>query len=107
MIRIARWMGLAVLLIASTAWSQAKPKLTLDEFFNYVSIRSVKISPDGNSVIVGTSRADWANDKTRHDLWLVRIGSAPILLTSAGEDSDPDWSPDGKWISFLSDRAIP
>jgi dipeptidyl aminopeptidase/acylaminoacyl peptidase len=100
-------VGFVVLFLVSLGWSQAKPRLTLDEFFNYVGIHGVKISPDGNSVVVGTTRADWANDKFRHDLWLVRTGSAPILLTSAGEDSDAEWSPDGNWIAFLSDRPIP
>src|SRR3954471_17324839 len=102
--RMGRFLGLAVLLCTSLGWSQSKPKLTLDEYFTYVGIRGVRISPDGNSVVVGTTRADWAQDKFRHDLWLVRNGSAPVLLTSAGEDSDPEWSPDGKWIAFLSDR---
>jgi dipeptidyl aminopeptidase/acylaminoacyl peptidase len=105
--RIGRFVGLAILFCASLGWSQAKPKLSLDEFFNYVGVHGVKISPDGNSVVVGTRRADWANNKFRHDLWLIRTGSAPILLTSAGEDSDAEWSPDGRWIAFLSDRPIP
>ncbi len=105
--RSTRLLLLAVLSLVSLGWTQSKQKLTLDEFFNYVGIRAVRISPDGNSVVVGTTRADWAQDKFRHDLWLVRDGSAPILLTSAGEDSDPEWSPDGHWIAFLSDRAVP
>lgn len=105
--RITRLAGLVVLLSVTLSWSQTKPKLTLDEFFDYVGIRAVRISPDGNSVVVGTTRADWAQDKFRHDLWLVRNGAGPILLTSAGEDSDPEWSPDGQWIAFLSDRPVP
>src|SRR5271167_4212325 len=37
----------------------AKPKLTLDEFFNSVSFDAVKISPDGNGIVIGTEIADW------------------------------------------------
>ena len=36
----------------------AKPKITLDEFFNDVDFPSVQVSPDGNSVIISTNRAD-------------------------------------------------
>ena len=28
-------------------------------------------------------------------------------LTNSGRDSAPDWSPDGRWIAFLSDRPQP
>ena len=54
------------------ASAQAKPKLTLDEFFNSVSYTSVAISPDGNSVVIATERADWDQKIFRHDLWLYR-----------------------------------
>jgi dipeptidyl aminopeptidase/acylaminoacyl peptidase len=107
--RLGRLMlvGISVFLFVSWGWTQSKPKLTLDEFFNYVELRGVKMSPDGKAVVVGTVRADWAQEKFRNDLWLIREGDQPILLTSSGEDSRPEWSPDGKWIAFLSERPIP
>jgi dipeptidyl aminopeptidase/acylaminoacyl peptidase len=84
---------------------QQRPKITLDEFFNSVSITAVKISPDGNAVLIGTRRADWSHERFRRDIWIYREGSgSPILLTNSGHDSDFEWSPDGKWITFLSDR---
>ena len=52
----------------------AKPKLTLDEFFNSVSFPSVKVSPDGNSVVIETERADWEQQIFRKELWLYRTG---------------------------------
>src|SRR5262249_19204058 len=39
----------------------------------------------------------------RTDLWLYRNGGV-IQLTQSGHDSEPKWSPDGKWIAFVSDR---
>ncbi|HVZ18142.1 MAG TPA: hypothetical protein VG897_13550 [Terriglobales bacterium] len=88
---------------------EAKPKVSLDEFFNYVSFDSVDLSPDGNSVLITTHRADWDQEIFRKDLWLYRInpnGGSLISLTHSGRDSRPQWSPDGQWIGFLSERKI-
>jgi len=96
-------------LLASTflAFADNKPKLTLDEFFNSVSYTSVALSPDGNSVVIATERADWDQNIFRHDLWLYRDDPKPgslIQLTQSGHDTEPKWSPDGRWIAFLSER---
>ena len=90
-----------------TVPAQTKPKLTLDEFFNSVGFTSVEISPDGNSVVIGTERADWDQQIFRTDLWLYRDdgkGGSLVQLTQSGHDSEPKWSPDGRWIAFLSER---
>ncbi len=101
--------------------AQNKPKLTLDEFFNSVDLTALELSPDGNSAVIGTERADWDQQIFRSDLWLYRdsgkndsgktsagkAAEAPanlIQLTQSGHDSDPKWSPDGRWIAFLSER---
>ena len=84
-----------------------KPKLTLDEFFNSVSFPSVKVSPDGNSVVIETERADWDQQIFRKELWLYRTASGNLTqLTQSGHDSSPQWSPDGQWIAFLSERKV-
>ena len=93
--------------VAAQTESKSKPKLTLDEFFNSVSFPAVEISPDGNSVVVETERADWDQQIFRNDLWLYRDdgkGGSLIQLTQSGHDSEPKWSPDGRWIAFLSER---
>jgi dipeptidyl aminopeptidase/acylaminoacyl peptidase len=107
--------ALAVVLFAScalTAIAQTKPKLTLDEFFNSVDFTSLEMSPDGNSIVIGTERADWDQQIFRKDLWLWRgdvkngdgNSGSLIQLTQSGHDSEPKWSPDGRWIAFLSER---
>jgi len=88
----------------------AKPKITLDEFFNSVSFGAVKMSPDGSSVLFETEKADWDQQIFRSDLWLYRIngsGGIQIQLTQSGHDNTPQWSPNGQWIAFLSERKLP
>jgi dipeptidyl aminopeptidase/acylaminoacyl peptidase len=84
-----------------------KPKLTLDEFFNSVDFTAVKLSPDGNAVVIAAERADWDQNIFRQDLWLYRDAAGSLVqLTQSGHDSAPQWSPDGRWIAFLSDRKV-
>jgi dipeptidyl aminopeptidase/acylaminoacyl peptidase len=105
--RLVFLFSLACLMSASTL-TQAqiqKPKLTLDEFFNSVSFDAVKLSPDGNSVVIATEKADWDQQIFRKDLWLYRTSNGILTqLTQSGHDGSPQWSPDGQWIAFLSER---
>ncbi|HXM41963.1 MAG TPA: S9 family peptidase [Bryobacteraceae bacterium] len=96
----------ALIFCAAAAAQTAKPPLTLDEFFNAVDIRNVRVSPDGHAVAIETVRADWEADRYRNDLWLYRDDARGSLvqLTRSGHDHDAEWSPDGSWIAFLSDR---
>ncbi len=85
----------------------AKSKLTLDEFFNSVSFDAVKLSPDGNNVVIAAERPDWEQQIFRKELWLYRIeaGAGSLFqLTQSGHDRSPQWSPDGQWIAFLAER---
>src|SRR3954452_16692064 len=100
-------LTLSILFTAFHTVAADKPKLTFDEFFNYVETSSVKISPDGRSVAIVTNRADWKAEKYRKDLWLYREGAGLVQLTRSGQDSQPEWSPDGKWIAFVTGRKVP
>src|SRR5277367_628272 len=90
--------------------STPKPKITFDEFFNSVSFDAVEVSRDGNSVVIGTEKADWDQQIFRRELWLYRSANGSrssgslTQLTQSGHDSSPQWSPDGQWIAFLSER---
>ena len=97
----------AILCLAAAGFAQErKPPLTLDTFFNSVSFSRVAISPNGQEVVMQTDRADWKANRFREDLWLYRTkGGSLNPLTTSGEDSDPQWSPNGEWIAFLSSRS--
>ena len=103
------WGLVSVLAISPLRRVEAasKPRLTLDEFFNAVDFSKIAVSPDGHMVAIATSRADWNAERFREDLWLWRDSDGLLIpLTQSGHDSDPKWSPDGKWIAFLSDRTL-
>ncbi|MDX2179151.1 MAG: hypothetical protein SFV18_06130 [Bryobacteraceae bacterium] len=62
-------------------------------------------SPDGRWLVYCASRPD--NGKPNFDLYRIGIeGGREVRLTAhAGYDDGPDYSPDGNWIYFNSDRS--
>ena len=53
------------------------------------------------------SRTDWEANAFATDLWLadVATGESRLLTLAAKSSSDAAWSPDGRWIAFVSDRT--
>jgi len=62
------------------------------------------VSPDGRIAVVAVSRLDLDADEYRSRLWAVPVdGSAPARpLTSGARDTAPAFSPDGRWLAYLS-----
>jgi len=84
----------------------SKPAITLDEFMNTTGITEAHLSPDGSSAVIVTEAPDWKANTFRHDLWLWTSASGLKPLTHSGSEENAQWSPDGKWIAFVSDRAL-
>ena len=100
----------ALLFLCGSLLSQAqksKPPITLDEFMNATDVREARIAPDGQAAVIWTSSPDWQHDRFRDDLWLWQQKTgATMQLTQTGYDSSPAWSPDGKYVAFISSRAL-
>jgi dipeptidyl aminopeptidase/acylaminoacyl peptidase len=86
---------------------KALPAITLDEFLNTTEIEGMRISPDGSAAVIGTTSPDWKASTFRHTLWLWTAKDGLRALTQSGSDEGAEWSPDGQWIAFLSDRPLP
>ena len=84
----------------------AKPVITLDEYLNTTEITEAHLSPDGSAAVIATESPDWKANTFRHDLWLWTAAAGLKPLTHSGSEESAQWSPDGKWIAFVSDRAL-
>ena len=103
--RVFLFFALILLPLASPALE--KPPITLDEFMNVAEIRDARISPDGSAAVIATTTPDWQQNRFKEELWLwTRHSGTVISLTHSGHDSSPEWSPDGHYLAFLSDRPV-
>ena len=65
----------------------------------------VSVSPDGKEIAVAAHADSTVADNTNVDLFLLPAGGGPLrTLTAAnrGADNTPRFSPDGKWLAYLS-----
>jgi dipeptidyl aminopeptidase/acylaminoacyl peptidase len=99
--------GAAIALLAvSASAQQGKRPLNVDDVYNFREVRDPQRSPDGGWVAYTVTRAVKDTDKNDTDVWMVSWdGREQIQVTSTPEaESAPRWSPDGKYLSFLSSR---
>jgi dipeptidyl aminopeptidase/acylaminoacyl peptidase len=66
------------------------------------NVNAFSWSPDGRSLAYSHGRSPLANDNIYSDISLVNTESADtkFLVNSAAGETNPQYSPDGKWIAF-------
>lgn len=99
--------GLALLPLASYAQvpSAVRP-LALRDLTQMRDVADPQLAPDGAWVAYTVARVDTAADKRDTDVWMARTDGAQNLriTTSPASESRPRFSPDGKYLSFISSR---
>jgi dipeptidyl aminopeptidase/acylaminoacyl peptidase len=111
--RLALFITLA-LLPASVLAQQPPHPITVDDIFQIREVHDPQISPDAKWLAYTVGTGILKDDSTKQRIWMLAIpgsavvspaASAPIALTSEDVSSThPRWSPDGKFIAFLSGR---
>ena len=82
---------------------------TIDQSLEMRSVGAPQISPDGTKVVYEETRTNWEANAFETDLWIAdtATGESHLLTTAAKSSTSAAWSPNGRWIAFLSDRVAP
>lgn len=101
-----KYIVVLIVLAVVQVQAQTKRPLTPKDVYRLQDINAPQVSPDGQWIAYELSTVDSAKDKRNTHLWMISWdGTQQLQLTnSAGSESSPKFSPDGRFISFLSDR---
>jgi dipeptidyl aminopeptidase/acylaminoacyl peptidase len=104
-------VGVVVVFVwtAATAAAQDRRPPTVDDLLNLVQVSGAEISPDGSQVIYSRSELKkWSDNKRVSSIWIANSdGTDHRQLLGSDKDRAPSWSPDGKYVAFLSTRDQP
>jgi Tol biopolymer transport system component len=85
----------------------AQPRtLRPDDIFALQDVGDPEVSPEGKWVAYTVTRRDAKEDESDADIYMAPLGggAAVRLTTSRKPERSPRWSPDGRWLAFLSGR---
>src|SRR6185436_13206774 len=94
-------------LAAGGAALAADTPFSAEKMWSLERLGEPTLSPDGKLAVVPVTRYDIAENKGLTDLWIQPTAGGPArqLTSDSAPDTSPAFSPDGKWIAFLSKRG--
>ena len=107
--QLAPW-GIAALAVIAAAWGWASRGAPAPVTWQYVAFPDgpavqqtfpgLALSPDGASLVI--------KDVVQNaQLWIKRRGElSPVVIPGTERSSNPAFSPDGQWISFIADGRL-
>ena len=90
----------------SPASSGSRRPLRSGDLYRFRDVGAGRISPDGQWIAYTVTSVDSAKDKSDSDVWMVNWeGTRTLKMAGSPEgESNPRWSPDNRYLSFVSGR---
>ncbi|WP_409265408.1 prolyl oligopeptidase family serine peptidase [Massilia sp. BHUDP2] len=108
-IRLSGLLPMAAAALVATSASAAPRGFTVEDLVNMERVGSPAVSPDASRVVYTVRSTDMSKNRGHTELWMLdlrTVGAAPQRLTTHGSSStEPEWSPSGDAIYFLSSRS--
>lgn len=107
-------LAAAAVALCTSGTSGAQPRpVTIDDVLDMKAVGSPAVSPDGSRVLYTVRQWEKASEResdrreSRTRIWMVPAAGGAARQMTFGErgDSQPEWSPDGQFISFVSARG--
>lgn len=107
--RLALLLTVAITPVAAVAPAplRAQPQpLRATDLYRFRDVGAARISPDGAWIAYTITTVDSAKDKTDSDVYMVSWdGTRTVRMTASPEpESNPRWSPDNRYLAFVSGR---
>lgn len=85
--------------------ARAARPLNPDDWYRFQDVSNLTMAPDGAAIAYLVTSYDKGSDESRDAVWLADwSGKEPVQLTHGESASEPRFSPDGRFLSFLSAR---
>ncbi len=89
------------------AQAPTRRAITPADVYRIRTVSDPQLSPDGKWVAYTVSSVDSAKDRNVSHVWMTSWDGAHTIqaTSSTSSESTPRWSPDGRYLSFLSSRG--